>query len=217
MVLPKTHNLFFGAFLFRLALVPGVAASLSVKDVNVVLERYRSAPAIQAGVTKTVEQEMLGEKKVSKGEFYFSKGKMRLEIVEPESSTLVYDGKIIWVESRFDENTIEVSKIQSRELKKTDSLLAALFDKKNILKTFKSLDMKENNGIKTFAFEPKDKKKTEVQHLELAIEDKNLLRVTYKDNIENTVTLEFKNFKEGSISKNKFSYKPPKGANISVF
>lgn len=198
----------------EMAFFPSMAA-LSAKDVERVLARYRKAAAIQAKVEKTVEQEMLGEKKTSSGDFFFSKGKMRLEITEPEKSTVVYDGAVIWVESRFDEATVEVSKIQSKELKKSDSLLAALFDaKKNALQSFKLQKVKDGS---VFSFVPKDKKKTEIQHLELEIQEGDLKRVTYSDSLENSVTLIFSNFKEGSVPKNKFSYKPPKGANVSVF
>lgn len=38
---------------------------------------------------------------------------------EPENTTLVYDGKIVWLESRIDKETIEVTKIRGREIKKT--------------------------------------------------------------------------------------------------
>lgn len=203
-----------GFLMVEMAFLPSFA-SPTAKDVERVLTRYRNSPAIQAKVVKTVEQEMLGESKSSRGDFYFSKGKMRLEITEPEKSTVVYDGMVIWVESRFDESTIEVSKIKSKDLKKSDSLLAALFDKKkNALGSFKLKDVKDG---KVFSFVPKDRKKTEIQYLELELESGDLKRVTYKDNLENSVSLVFSEFKEGSVSKSKFSYSPPKGANVSVF
>src|SRR4051812_1068293 len=85
------------------------AAKASAADVESVLNRYRAAKAIQAKVKKTVTQEVMGTNNESEGMFYFSKGKLRLDIEKPEKSVLVYDGKNIWLESRLDEKTIQVS------------------------------------------------------------------------------------------------------------
>lgn len=192
--------------------------AVSTKEVEQVLESLRKADSVEAGIEKTVEPAWGGEKKTSTGKFYFSKGKLRLEITEPDQSLIVYDGKTVWAEDRLDENTINVSKIQSAQLKKTDSLLAALFDgKKNVLKSFKAVKSENSDSGKVFIFKPKDKKTTDVTRLEITVKDHVLVAVSYQDGLENTVTLKFKDFKEGSIPDNKFSYKPPKGASISVF
>lgn len=192
--------------------------AFSTKEVERVLESLRKADSVEAKIEKTVEQELLGPTKTSRGTFYFSKGKLRLEITEPDQSTLVYDGKIVWVEDHFDEDTVNVSKIKSAQLKRTDSLLAALFDgKRNVLKSFKAVKVKDSADGKVFIFKPKDKKTTDVTRLELTVKDRKLAGVSYKDSMENTVTLKFTDFKEGSVPKSKFSYQPPKGATISVF
>lgn len=192
--------------------------AFSTREVERVLESLRKAKSIEAQVEKTVEQELLGSKKTSHGIFYFSKGKLRLEITDPDQSVLVYDGKTVWVEDRLDESTVNVSKIKSVQLKKTDSLLAALFDgKKNVLKSFKAVKMKNSSEGKVFTFKPKDKKTTDVTWLEVTVKDRALAGVSYKDAMENTVTLNFKDFKEGSVPDSKFSYQPPKGASVSVF
>ncbi|NJL24410.1 MAG: outer membrane lipoprotein carrier protein LolA, partial [Calothrix sp. SM1_5_4] len=108
-------------------------------EVNSVLKKYRQAPALKAKVRKTVVQEVMGTRSESEGDFYFSKGKLRLDFVKPERSTLVYDGKNVWLESRLDARNIQVSRLKSTQLRKTDSLLAALFDKTDVLTSFKFL------------------------------------------------------------------------------
>ena len=67
------------------------------------MSKYRKAPAVTAKVQKTVVQEMTGVDNKSSGSFYYSKGKVRMDFTEPEKTTLVYDGKYVWLESPLDE------------------------------------------------------------------------------------------------------------------
>lgn len=200
------------------------AASLSIsmagtkttaRDVDLVLTKYREAEAFSAKVKKTVAQEVLGTENSGDGKFYFSKGKLRLEMAEPENTTLVYDGKVVWMETRLDENTIEVTKVKSKQLKKNDSILAALFERRNILQTFKLTGSKDVEGRKIFSFEPKDKKKTEIRALDIALRGKELAGVAYKDDRENRVSFDFTDLVREPVAPEKFTYKPPKGANVT--
>ena len=199
------------------AMSPALALAKSpAKEVDIVLAGYRSAKAIQAKVKKTVAQETLETKMESQGKFYFSKGKMRLEMMEPEHTTVVYDGKTIWFEQRVDDDHILVTKMRAVELRKSDSILAALFDKKDILKTFDFKNaLSEDNG-KTFTFAAKDKKNSDVQLLDISIKNKDISRISYKDRIDNRVTLEFSDLTKGAVAPDKFIYKPPKNAEITV-
>src|ERR1700722_4196260 len=104
-------------------------------DVDSVLASYRTAKAVKGKVKKTVVQEAMETSMSSQGDFFFSKGKMRLEMMEPERTPLVYDGKTIWFESRADEEHVVVTKMRAGELRKSNSLLASLFDRKDVLKS----------------------------------------------------------------------------------
>ncbi len=190
-------------------------AKLSAKDVDVVLNKYRQAEAFKANVKKTTANEVIGNETVGDGRFFFSKGKLRLEMGEPENTTVVYDGKVIWMETRLDEQTVNVTKIKSRELKKNDTLLASLFERRDLLQTFAMTNAREEDGKKIYTFEPKKRIKTEVRGLEIAIEGKNLQRVTYRDDLENKVSFEFKDLERGAIPSGKFKYRPPKGASVT--
>ncbi|MGE4130636.1 MAG: outer membrane lipoprotein carrier protein LolA [Bdellovibrionales bacterium] len=204
-------SVFFVSFSAR----AGGAGRPSADEANQVLAKYRKSEAFQARVKKTVRNEILGSESISTGDFYFSKGKLRMELTEPENVTLVYDGKTIWVETRLDESTIEVTKIRSKELKKNDSILAVLFDKKDILKSFNMIDSKMSDHTKSFSFEPKKGSKTELKFLGLATKDKELQKIEYKDDRENHVSLEFEDVKRGKIVASKFRYMPPAGASIT--
>lgn len=197
-----------------LALAKTAKPAKSVQELEHVLKSYREAPAITAKVQKTVANEFMGNEKISKGMFYFAKGKMRMDIQPPEHSTVVYDGKHIWLESRV-ENNIEVLKVRSNKLKKTDSLLAALFEQKDVLRGFKHLKTEGKGSEKTYSFVPKKKGSSEVSALQVSIKSKQLTKISYTDQMENKVTLDFSDVKHGKVSSDKFAYHPPKGARIT--
>jgi len=203
------------ALLF-MASATALAKPLSVKDVDGVLGKYRQASAIQAKVTKTVVQEAMGMENTSTGRFYFSKGKLRLDFTEPEKTSLVYDGKFVWLESRLDDSNIQVTKMRTNELKRSNSVLTALFEKKDILRNFKLLNSAEENGSKSYFFEPKKKKADdEILMLQIVLKNKELQRMSYKDQLENTVSFDFSELTKGKVPASKFSYKIPKNAQVT--
>lgn len=191
-------------------------ATLTAKDVDTVLAKYRQAPAIKAKVKKTVVQETMGTENTSSGDFFFSKGKLRLEIKEPDQTTLVYDGRFVWLESRLDEATVQVTKLRTNELKHSKSVLTALFEKKDVLRNFKLVKSAEVEGLKNYFFEPKKKKaEDEIQLLQVVLKGKELARISYKDQLENTVSFDFSDLSKGVVPVEKFKYKPPKNAQVT--
>ena len=192
------------------------AGAPSVKDVDTVLAAYRKAPAVQAKVQKTVVQETMGTENTSTGDFYFSKGKLRLDFTEPEKTSVVYDGKYVWLESRLDDKNIQVTKLRTNELKRSNSVLTALFEKKDILRNFKLTKSTSEDVVKSFVFEPKKKKSDdEIQQLQISLKKKDLQRVSYKDQLENTVTFDFSQLTKGKVPAAKFKYTPPKNAQVT--
>jgi len=207
-----------GLYLVAIATSTSIAgAKMSVKDVDAVLTKYREAEAFTATVKKTVAQEVIGTETTGVGRFFFSKGKLRLEMGEPENTTLVYDGKTVWMETRLDEKTIEVTKVKSKELKKNDSLLATLFERKNILQSFTMDKTRESGGTRIYTFRPKNIKNTEVRLLEISLSGKGqeLAAISYRDDRENQVSFEFNEVVREPVPSEKFNYKPPKGANVT--
>lgn len=188
----------------------------ATREVSTVLGNYRTAKSIQAKVKKTITQDALGTEMKSEGVFYFSKGKLRMDIREPERSTLVYDGKNVWFEVPMDDDRVHVTRMRINELKKSDSLLTALFESKDLLNTFKFLKSKSDNGAKTYSFAPKDKKKSEVQKLDITIKKREIERIAYKDQVDNRVLLEFSDVdKAGTVPSDKFAYKLPPKAELT--
>lgn len=191
-------------------------AAPAAKDVEAILSKYRKASAISSKVKKTVVQEFTGINSESTGNFYYSKGKLRLDFTEPEKTTLVYDGKYVWLESRLDDKKVQVTKMRTNELKKSKSVLTALFDKKDVLRNFKLVKSQNEKGVKIFTFVPKDKKSGgEVTMLEVALKEKDIERITYVDEVENKVSFIFSELTRGDVPAAKFSYKPPKNAEVT--
>lgn len=205
----------FLAVIFSVGSLFAKALAPSSAPVEKVLTRYRRANAVQANVDKKVIQELMGTTTQSQGHFYFSKGKLRLEIVKPERSILVYDGRNIWLESQLDESQIQVSHMKAGALRRTDSLMAALFDRKEALSKFKLLKVEKIKGDQVYSFEPKEKKKTDVRYLEVALKGKDIHRILYKDQMENTVSFEFSDLNQKKVPPAKFHYHPPKGASVT--
>lgn len=193
--------------------VGSTKAKPPTREVDKVFASYRAGKPFKAKVKKTVTQEIMGTTMTSSGTFYFSKGKMRMDISEPERTTLVYDGKAIWSESRSTDDHVLVTKIRSIELRKSDSLLASLFGGENVLKKFTLKSIKSDDTKKNYTFEAKDKK-SDVQVLEITLKDKDIQRISYKDSRENKVTLEFDDLSHASVAADKFAYRPPKGAEV---
>ena len=191
------------------------AKPLSAAEVDAAMAAYRKAPAVEARVKKTIHQEVMNTKNESEGRFYFSKGKLRLDFDRPERSTLVYDGRTVWLESRLDDKHVQVSRVKSGALRKSNSLMAALFDNKDALKAFRLLTRKEEHGLTKFAFEPRDRKATEVRSLEIALDHQALSAITYRDEMENKVEFQFKDVRLGPVAAAKFKYQPPKGASVT--
>lgn len=189
----------------------------ALRRVNSILARYREAPAIRAKVKKTIVQELMGNTVTSEGIFYFSKGKLRLEFTAPESSTLVYDGENIWIESRLDEKTVQVTRLHKNEIKKTQSVLTAVFDKKDVFSGMKVTKAISDGKRKSLAFAPKDEKRKndDIVSLEVVVNDKNLERLKYVDTLENQVSFDFSQVEESDVSLKKFQYHPPKGAEVT--
>lgn len=201
----------------------GFAAKLAApqREVEETLASYRESRTFKSKVKKTITQELMGgEPSTSEGDFYFSKGRLRLQIEKPEPTLLVYDGKFIWFESRISEGSetkILVTKMKSQQLKKTDSLLAVLFDRRDFLKLFKLVKSDSSGELKSYSFVPQDPKKSEVQTLALTLNptSKEIRKVTYTDAVENKIEIDFLKTEKTDVPQSTFQYQPPKGADIT--
>jgi chaperone LolA len=200
--------------IFSILMSSSAFAGPAENAVDDVLNHLRLAEGFYSHVVKTVHSGQLDSTNESKGEIYFAKGKMRLELTTPEKTLLVYDGKMAWQESEFDDGTDKraiVTKIKAKQLKKGSALLATILGDKDLLTAYKMTV----HEIDHYEFVPKDKKNADISLFKIDVEDRKLKKVAYIDSLENEVSFVFEDIQEKQIPAKKFQYKPPKGADVS--
>lgn len=196
-----------------------------VELIKKVIAKYNDTSALKMGVKKEVKLSLLEETRASNGLLYFSKGLMRLEIIEPEKSIIVLNKDAIWVETSsegFDGPTTHVTKIVSKDLKKRSKApLVLLLTETEAWDNFKVISEKATEKETTMILRPKKKGEyPELSKVSISINtlDNELWTVSYEDEIENVVTYKFHRPDFGAkLSKGKFDYKVPKGVTPTVY
>lgn len=200
--------------LVGLSLSPVWAANVTgLKKLDQVFKRLRTGDGFHAHVTKKVHVESLDKDNESKGEIDFAKGRMRLDLTNPEKLLLVYDGKVAWQEEEYDNGEKKeplVTRIQAQKIKKGSAILATLLGNAGILKNFKLAKQKgEHYELKPVS------KNSDVKTLKVELDGDTLKSVSYVDSLDNEVSFSFDRFKEEKVSADKFVYKPPQGVEVN--
>lgn len=202
---------------------PKKSASDLADEINQALKPFRAAAGVTLGIKKKTVSQLLGREKISKGTLSYRKGKVRIEMESPEASLLIMDGKTIWLETQLDKEfggTVQVSKTKMGPIKKSNTLLASIFDNQRLTKEYKLVERKEIGEELRLSLEPRKPEGTEIQQLVLWLSsgDRRLKKLVYVDDRENEVTLELEKPKrlEGDLKKI-FNYSPPEGAEVTEF
>lgn len=201
--------------LLGLSLVPARAtnAPVSLKKLDQVFKHLRTGDGFHARVIKKVHVESLDKDTESKGEIDFSKGRMRLDLTEPEKLLLVYDGKVAWQEEEYDDGDKKeplITRMKSQKIKKGSAVLAVLLGNAGILKNFR---LAKQDG-EHYELRPVSRR-SDVKILKVNLDGDELESVAYVDSLDNEVTFTFEHFREEKISADRFVYKPPKGAEVN--
>lgn len=195
-----------------------------ISDIQTVMKRYKVAKAIKMAVKKSVYLDLLEETKKSSGHLYFSRGRLRLDIEKPEQSMLLLADDYIWMENRMgegDDRVIQVTKMKtSKDLKKSNALLAFLFGDEAAWEKFKVLSVVSSDSGQKFTLRPnKNNNLTEITKVEILInkKEKQLLSIIYWDELDNRTQYEFDNIDfEVHLKSDVFKYSPPKKADVQV-
>lgn len=190
----------------------------SLSAVENVISRLQTGDGFHSKLVKKVHSGQLGSNSESKGEIYFSKGKMRMEFTQPEKTLLVFDGELAWQEQEFDDGDSKkaiVTKMKASNIKRDSAMLAALLGDKNVLKNFSVSKAEKKEDMVHFELQPKNKKISDVTMLKMNIKGRTLRAFSYVDSLENEVSFTFDDLKEEKVSKSKFHYQPPKGAEVT--
>lgn len=211
-----------------LALIFSICLAAEPKGVALIqkaVKKYNAAAGVTLQVKKTVKLSLMDETRISEGVLYFSKGKLRLELAKPEDSLIVLNTEAIWVESvtdGLDGPSKHVMKITSKDLKKrTKAPLAQLLTDAKTWNEFKVLKSETVDDVAVLRLSPKNPAKFSdmtVVDVKIDVMANEIRSLSYQDEIENEVAYDFsKTDLKTKILKSKFSYKPPKGAEVVVY
>jgi outer membrane lipoprotein carrier protein len=188
-----------------------------------VIRHYNEVSSVRMAVKKSVYMALMGDTKASEGEAVYAKGRLRLEMKEPESSLIVMDSNTIWVVTPGAEpNKPQVAKITAKDLRKQSRApLAVLLSREEAWKEFKVVKSEDTDHGKRYWLEPKDPKKWPDMRkisLTLAKSGKRLVQLSYEDELENKTEFEFNNITtDQKLPANTFKYFPPRDAEVTVY
>lgn len=187
-----------------------------------VVSKYQKSRAVGMKVEKKLHLALMGEDKIGQGKLWYSKGRLKMEIAKPEDSLLVLNDDVIWVVSKMPEEfggTIQVTKMKSAELKKSNALLAVLFGDEKVWDRFSMISSNKKKNILTVELEPlKGAELADVVKVRVQVDSKRkqITEIAYWDELENITQYKFTKIKFGlKLSKKHFSYKPPSGAEVT--
>lgn len=207
---------------FQALLSVCLAAGANTKDQKFLDQStalFRSGKSVtQLEVEKTTVFELLDKTTKSKGEIFLGKGKFRWNILTPEKSQIVFDGKMLWT-SQEDSNGGKTQVTKSRvDGKAKDQILIKLLagdgklstkfkieklEAKGDLKVFHLKALKEDPAIKAFV-------------LTVDKSTKNLRTISYSDEVGNRTEIEILNRKILKKPDAKlFQFQLPKNAEVN--
>lgn len=190
----------------------------AIAILNEILNRYQTAPAVQIEVSKDVTMALLEKSKSSRGKLFFAKGRMRMELDDPEKTTVVADGNNLWLATRLPKEFgghWQVSKSNQLSLKKSNALMAVLFGNKNLSKDFRI-----SLSGQRFELTPKRPDEIDLSFLRLKTdpERKQIREIEYADSLENQTRYRFlKTQFDARFELAKLNYKPPADAEVTEF
>ncbi len=204
-------------FFICLFLSASVFAIESKSPLKAVLGRFQKAKGVTSEIEKQTEMPLLNEKKSVSGMLYFSKNKFRLDLKDDENTTVVFDGKTLWLATRF-EDMWNVLKTNAPSLKRSNSILATLLGDAKALDQLKVMSVRIDENRRIFELNPKNLNGVDFENLLITIDDVELISVKYSDSLHNQIKYIFKNTDyKSSISPEKLHFTLPKKAEVTVF
>ncbi|MGE0631224.1 MAG: outer membrane lipoprotein carrier protein LolA [Pseudobdellovibrionaceae bacterium] len=186
------------------------------------LKKYKRAKSIKLEVKKSLKSELLNKDVVYDGEISMQKDKLRWDTSTPEKSLVLIDGEYVWVVSYPPtdfKSPVQVTKSKISKSNEDRLLLNALLGSKNLYEVYDAKINGQDNGLSTYALEPKAaNKSSNVQKLKVVVDsDKSTLtEIRYQDEIGNETKLSFSNLKiNPKFKKEHFKFTPPKDAQVT--
>ena len=189
---------------------------------NVILNetslKYRQAKLIEMKFEKNLKTLTGGERKYT-GKIFLSSGLVKIENLEPDKSTMIFDGKALWNIQPASEDfpgPPQVSRSKVEKTNKAQLFFVNLLSKDPLSKSFKILTEKKDGDFTAYELEPLDKSlNIKKVTLKIQTKKKEIAELTYEDDIENSTQM---NFSDVALKKNRpsklFQYTPPKDVQV---
>jgi outer membrane lipoprotein-sorting protein len=223
MIFQRLNNRIVCVFLVLVSFYNNANAnSTELNDLEKVMGIYKGSETIILDVKKTVKSEVLEKENVYRGIIRFSKGKINCANEEPEKSTMIYDGEVLWTiqypPKEFN-SPPQIVKTNLKKSKNTPLVLNSIFGSKPLKSYFEIIPDKVDGNLKNYIL--KDKKQSlGIKEILIAVDvkEEKIISLAYKDDVDNSTRLEFKStrFNE-KIKGSTFSYKPPKNSVITEY
>jgi chaperone LolA len=189
-----------------------------VEVLQKVLSKYKNSKFTSATVERKLTQSLQGKTSVSQGQVFLSGSLFRLELKGKEETTIVFDGKKIWTETKNEsEKQPQVTSMRVGGKAQNQLLLNEVFVQGKLLERFNVLSATRSGDSILFDLEP-NKNVASVSSLKVSIDAKNtvLEEFTYFDELENETSYKFSEQKfDQKMSSKKFKYTPPKGVLVT--
>jgi len=201
---------------------PRAANDQDVKTLKAVDKRYQSATSVTMKVQRTTVLSVLGKEKTSKGELVLSKGRMRMELNEPNRSVIVIDGKNLWVadypDPDFKSAAVQVMKGEINSKKGLEQSFVRLLTHGGILKQFMVSGVTESDNRLTYFLLPKQHTfEFRRARLILSEDRKSIAELIYWDENDNETRMTFSNIRfNKKVPTDTFRFVPPKDADITT-
>lgn len=194
------------------ALVMFLSFALEAETLQKTLEKYSAASSIQFDIKKIEEKIIIGTRSQAEGVLKYQKNKIYISQNGDKKVEIFYADKVLSLVEHPDADFDSKGRRKVTVLKNSSSpliknLLSLFSNSQNFKKEFSTVSEKTEDGLLVIDLKPKQK---DIKNLILKInpEDFNLVELSFIDDVETKITLQFSNLKLNKImGKSQFQYK----------
>lgn len=199
----------------------------SDQDLNLIKKidlSYQKAKSVSMDIKKSIKSQFIESNDSAKGRVIISKGRMRMELKEPDKSLVVIDKKYIWVVNyptgEFKNSALQVIKADISSKKGRSQNFLSLLTQGGVLKFFKIVGLKKVSDEEKIVFLQPNDATVEFKRAQMVLnpKTKHITGLRYWDELNNETLFEFSKIEfDLKIDEKSFSYEPPEGADITKF
>lgn len=197
------------------------AAKLDVASLVAATKKYAAAKSIRMDVKKELDIPILNKKRTYKGKLFLEgPNKIRLELNGASSSVAYVNKDKVWVVELPAEGSGEkerATKLSLTDKNQNQMWITSLLKRGELLKNFVVTSSKVSGDSEKFSLKSTNNK-YEVKDLKISVRksDSVITALSYKDELNSKVSFEFTDIQfDKNFSEDLFTYKPPKGAEVS--